>query len=458
MKVILLNPPYHRSFIRSARCTLFPISGSNWYPIFLAYATGWLEKHNHEVKLIDALIANIQINELQKVVKDFEPKLLVVYVSDKSLGGDISIAKKLKRVTGAYLVLVGPRCASEPEKILKEYNGVDAVVRREFDDVLLDLANGKERKKINGLIWRDRKMIISNPERPFLTPKQLNEFPFVAKIYKEHLPLKKYYQASLLHPFVDLFTARGCAWNKCTFCLWPNTIHKDAGYRARSIENVIGELKFIKKELPEIKEVFFQDDMLPAGRAGQLAQAIIETKLKMNWSCYTKADIDLQTLKLMKKSGCRFLHVGYESADPTVLKNICKGTDPQTAKRFTENALKAGLRIHGDFIFGLPGETESTIKKTIAWAKNLGIEGFQFFIPEPEKETPLYDWLKKHPDYSHLTNSQLSYWRFRAMKEIYLDAGYLLRTIRNIKSTGDFSRLVRTAYFVIPKMLLPSKD
>lgn len=455
---MLLNPPYPQSFIRSARCTVLPISGSNWYPIFLAYAAGWLEKHGHEVKLIDALVANISADKLLPIAKGYQPNLLAIYVSDKSLSYDISVAKRLKRATGAYMVLVGPRCASEPEEILGKYSDVEAVIRREFDDVLLDLANGKDRKKINGLIWRDGKKIISNPERAFLASKQLNEFPFVTDVYHRHLAINKYYQASLLHPFVDLFTARGCAWNKCTFCLWPNTIHKGAGYRARSIKNVIEELKFIKKELPEIKEVFFQDDMLPANRAKQLAQAILKAKLKMNWSCYTKADIDPQTLKLMKKSGCRFLHVGYESADSTILNNICKGTDPQTAKKFTENALKVGLRIHGDFILGLPGETQKTIKKTITWAKNLGIEGYQFFVPEPNKETPLYDWLKKRHNYPHLSSGELDCWRLKAMKEIYLDPKYIFRTIRNIESKGDFFRLARTAFYVIPKMIFPQKD
>jgi len=465
MKVILLNPPYPRNFIRSARCTVLPISGSNWYPIFLAYAAGWLEKHGHEVKLIDALVANISTDKLRIIATSFRPKMLVVYVSDKSLRNDLTVAKKIKRANNCQLVAVGPRCSFQPEKILEKYPDVDSVVRREFDDVLLDLANNKDKKKIPGLIWRSGKRIISNPERSFLTEKQLDEFPFVTDVYRRHLPINKYYQASLLHPFVDLFTARGCAWNKCTFCLWPNTIHKNAAYRPRSIESVIAELKFIKSKLPEVKEVFFQDDMIPALRAKQLSLAILKAKLQMNWSCYTKADIDSETLKLMKKSGCRFLHVGYESSNQTILNNIRKGTTPQTAKKFTQDSLRAGLRIHGDFILGLPGETETTINKTISWAKKLGIEGYQFFVPEPNKETPLFEQLsKKHCltkqnsiNYPRLSNNRLNYYRFRAMKEIYLDPGYIFRTVRGIKSTGDFFRLLRTAYHVIPSIIFPPK-
>lgn len=465
MKIFLLNPPYLKNFIRSSRCTWLPISGSNWYPIFLAYTAGWLEKHRHQARLIDAPVADLSVENVLELAKDFQPDLLVLYISGQSLENDISIGKKIKKLTPCQLVLVGPWCASNPEKILRANKNVDAIVRREFDDVILDLAEGKKKKLIKGLVFRDGEKIISNPEREFLTPKQLDAFPFVTKSYKEHLPIAKYYQASLLHPFVDLFTARGCVWNRCTFCLWPYTIHRGASYRVRSIENVMEELKFIKKELPEVKEVFIQDDMLPAVRARKLSEAILKANLKMNWSCYVKGDVDYQTLSLMKKSGCRFLHVGYESADNQILKNIQKGITAETMKRFTEDTKKLGLRIHGDFIIGLPGENEKTIKKTIAWAKNLEIEGYQFFIPQPHESTPLYQWLKRRNflnkngdiNYPYFSRQQLSYWRFRSMREIYLDPKYVFRTIKNINSFSELFRLLRTAFYVIPNILFPKK-
>ena len=108
----------------------------------------------------------------------------------------------------------------------------------------------------------------------------------------------------------------------------------------RSIENVIEELKFIKKELPQVKEVFFQDDMLPRTRIKELAETIIKNKIKLIWSGYAKADLDLETLKLAKKSGCRFLHIGYESASQTILDNVIKGEIVKGMEEFTKNAKK----------------------------------------------------------------------------------------------------------------------
>lgn len=462
MKILLLNPPFRSDYIRSARSTWPTISGSNWYPIFLAYAAGWLEKHGHEINLVDALVDGLTIDQTCRIAREFNPELLVLYVSEQSLKSDVAIGTKIKKLTSCQLVLVGPWCAPDPEKILSAYKNVDIVVRREFDDVALDLANKKNINDIKGLVYRDGKKIKSTGEREFLTSKQLDEFPFVTEYYKRFLPIRKYHQASLLNPFVDLFTGRGCSWGKCTFCLWPNTIHKGApSYRMRSLSNVIEELKFIKKELPYVKEVFIQDDTLPAGRARMLSELIIKNKLKIAWACYARADMDLKTLKLMKKAGCRYIHVGYESLNKTVLQNMNKGTNLEYIDEFTENTKKAGIRVQGDFIIGLPGETEETIKRTIEWAKKLGIEGYQFFIPQPQKGTPLYDWLKKKGymtkngdiNYPHLSYEQLNYWRFKAMRELYFTPGYVINTLKNIDSAADLYRLLRTALHVVPNIL-----
>ena len=86
-----------------------------------------------------------------------------------------------------------------------------------------------------------------------------------------------------------------------------------------------GAEKFIKKEIPQVKEVYFQDDTLPKDRAIEISEAIIENKLKIRWSSYSRADLDLKTLKLMRKSGCRILETGFESSNPQILKNICTG-------------------------------------------------------------------------------------------------------------------------------------
>lgn len=467
MKILLLNPPYLKGFIRVSRCTWLPITGSLWYPIFLGYCAGWLEKHGHKIKLVDAIAEGLNHEQTFELAKKYHSDLLVLYTSFPSLKNDVTLGEKIKRATNCLLLLVGPGpwWTSDSKKVLRDYPFVDALVKQEFDNPVLAIANGVDFPKIKGLTWQRNGQIFDNPGADFVTDKDLDEFPFVTKIYKEYLPIKNYYQATLLHPFVDLFTARGCPWGKCTFCLWPQTMQKGGVYRQRSAENVIAELKYIKKELPYVKEVFFQDDMLPIKRANDLSEAILKHNLKITWSGYAKADLPYSTLKLMKKSGCRILHVGFESADPQILKNIKKGVAVGQMEKFIKDAKKAGIQIHGDFIVGLPGETEQTITNTIEWAKGQEIDAYQFAVPEANPTTEFYKWLKENrhltpdgkPSYPHFSYEDLNYWRFRAMRELHLRPKYFLRILKQLKNPDELVRVVRTACYTIPNLFLPQK-
>ena len=78
-------------------------------------------------------------------------------------------------------------------------------------------------------------------------------------VYQRDLRVEDYFIGYLKHPYVSLYTGRGCR-SQCTFCLWPQTVggHR---YRTRSVEHVLGRDGLAHPELfPQVKEVFFDDD------------------------------------------------------------------------------------------------------------------------------------------------------------------------------------------------------
>ncbi len=461
VKVLVLNPPYFRqSYNRVARWDGVSISKTIWYPIYLAYCTGLLEKYGHDVRLIDGVADKLSLKEVLVETKHFSPDLAVINYSTLSMDIDLATAEGVKNCSGSYTVLVGPCCSINPEETLLISNKVDGLIRREFDYAVLELANGLPENRIKNLSWKRSGKIIHNIERPPVSSDQLNEFPFVTDVYNRHLKIRNYHQAAQLHPFVDLFTGRSCSWGKCTFCLWPYTINKGAPYRTRNMDNVIEELRFIDESLPFIREIYIQDDTLPAWRARELSSAIIKDGLDLTWSCYTRSDatMDYNTLQLMKNAGCRALHVGYESTNPQILKNVRKGTTVKLMEAFTDAANKAGLMIHADFILGLPGETVETIKKTIAWAKKLEVDSYQFIVPKPYPNTPLYDWLVKEKcldengqvNYPGLSYEELGKWTRTAMKECFFRWGYIKRVLSNPKEIG---RVISVGLRTIPHIL-----
>ncbi len=216
----------------------------------------------------------------------------------------------------------------------------------------------------------------------------MDELEFVAPIYKRDLKIENYFIGYLKHPYVSIYTGRGCK-SRCTFCLWPQTVggHR---YRTRSVANVLEEVKWIRDNMPEVKEIMFDDDtftdLLP--RAEEIARGL--GQLGVTWSCNAKANVPYATLKVMKENGLRLLLVGFESGDDQILINIKKGLLTATARRFSEDCRKLGIKVHGTFILGLPGETRETIDKTIQYAKEINPHTIQVSLAAPYPGTALY--------------------------------------------------------------------
>jgi radical SAM superfamily enzyme YgiQ (UPF0313 family) len=118
--------------------------------------------------------------------------------------------------------------------------------------------------------------------------------------------------------------------------------------------------------------------------------------LKLTWSCTSRVTTDYDTLKAMKDAGCRLLIVGYESGDPQILKNIKKGATVERARQFTKDCHNLGLRIHGDFILGLPGESRESIRRTIDFAKEMDAHTIQVSMAHAFPGTELYDYVVRN--------------------------------------------------------------
>lgn len=214
MKVLLVNPQFIENYIHSARWDSISYSNTHWYPIFLSYTTGLLEKYGHECKLIDAEAENYKDDYVIQIANKFEPDFTVIYITERGIAANTVLAEKIKSNTKSKIIFVGPWCSLIPDKINK--NVVDFIVDGEFEFATLDIVEGREKRNY---VKSQR-----------LTAKQLNELPWVTKVYAKHLNVNNYRVSSIRHPYVDVFTSRRCYWGKCAFCLWPVTILKEGGY------------------------------------------------------------------------------------------------------------------------------------------------------------------------------------------------------------------------------------
>ena len=318
--------------------------------------------------------------------RDYE--LAVIHTSTPSFASDVKVAAALKDANPALKIgFVGAKVAVQPEESLRQGAPIDFVARNEFDFTIKEVAEGRDWASIDGISYRDGAGgIVHNQDRAIL--EDMDQLPFVTEVYKRDLRIEDYFIGYLLHPYVSLYTGRGCK-SRCTFCLWPQTVggHR---YRVRSPGHVAEEIALARRYFPQVREFFFDDDTFTDNlpRAEAIAREL--GKLGVTWSCNAKANVPRETLKVLKDNGLRLLLVGYESGNQQILHNIKKGMRIDVAKRFTRDCHELGITIHGTFILGLPGETQETIEETIRFATEINPHTIQVSLAAPYPGTFLY--------------------------------------------------------------------
>ena len=360
---------------------------SFWFPTWLAQAAAMVPGS----KIIDAPPHNLSFKDIEEDVKSHD--FIVIHTSTPSFRSDCKTAAMIRALNPtARIGFIGAKVAVEPQESLQACPAIDFVCRNEYEFTIQELANGNDWSTIKGLSYRDKDgKIVHNEEREILM--DMDKLPSVLPLYKQ-LNVEKYFGGYLKHPYMSWYTGRGCK-SRCTFCLWPQTIggHK---YRYRSIPKVIEEVKYLQKEFPQVKEIFFDDDTLTDDHAHVEALAKELGKLGVVWSCNAKANVPRKTLEVLKANGLRLLLVGYESGNQKILHNIKKGLLVEVAKRFSKDCHELGIVVHGTFILGLPGETRETIQETLQFAKEVNPHTIQVSLAAPYTGKFLYKQAKEN--------------------------------------------------------------
>lgn len=389
MKTLFLNPPSFEGFDGGAgsRYQAKREIRSFWYPTWLAQPAALVP----DSKLVDAPARDMTVDDVLPMANDYE--LAVLHTSTPSFRSDAKVAKAMKEKNPKLKIgMVGAHVAVDPYQSMKSAPHLDWVAGGEFDFTVLDVAQGKKLADIDGLTHRVGDQIVRNKPRALL--ENMDELPHVVDVYKRDLTIEDYFIGYLAHPYLSVYTGRGCK-SRCTFCLWPQTIGGHV-YRTRSVDHVVSEMAKAKAYFPQVKEFFFDDDTftddLP--RAEAIARGL--GKLGIKWSCNAKGNVPYETLKVLKDNGLRLFVCGYESGNQQILHNIKKGMRVEWLREFSANCHKLGIDIHGTFIVGLPGETKDTIKETIQFAKDVNPKTIQVSLAAAYPGTYLYNQAKQN--------------------------------------------------------------
>lgn len=451
MRVAAVNPPFMDGrFSRSSRSPAIVKSGTMYWPFWLAYGVGMLERHGHEVLFLDCPAQGITREKLLILLEEFNPTMTVIDTSTPSIISDLRVAEGISGICPeTRIFLVGTHASALPGKTLEDAPFITGIAVGEYDTTIAETADamesGGDLSSVPGL-WMNLGECPAEtaPRQPV---ENLDSLPLLAEVYRKHLKPEDYFFAAARYPSVMMITSRGCPF-KCAFCVWPQVLHK-GGYRARSADNVAMEFMKMQQYFPQTQEIVFEDDTfsVDSSRVRDISLALIEAGNKLPWTANTRANLSLEAMREMKRAGCRMIIVGYESGNQDILNNVSKGTTVEQNLAFAERARKAGLLVHGCFMAGNPGETEETLEETYRMAVKLKPDTAQFFPVMAYPGTRLYadfaeagnlktenygKWLTEDGlhncvvDLPGLTSEELVQWCDRARQRFYLRPAYLL--------------------------------
>ena len=488
--ILLVNPPtpdgdiwirsQHRVGRRSRENMIWPQVG-------LAQMAAILMPE-YTVEIIDANALRMGWEEFERLLDEKRPKYYLTQVTAPTLRNDmygVFLAKSVGALTMAFGTHVTPMTL----ETMKPFPALDFIIRGEPEMTLRDLLDTLEGKQpsdprvqkmldetnhlqkrrkgkeviedafvktgdespyatILGLAWRDGDEIVINPDRPFIP--DLNDLPLPRH---DLLPLEKQIMPMIKGPFTFIVTSRGCPAG-CKYCIKHVTYQNSV--RVRSGENILAELQ----QLADlgITNIHMYADLFTVNRdhVMETCQAIIDSGLKIRWTCNSRVDyVDEELLAMMGKAGCWLISWGIESANELVLKRARKGYKKEQAFKALQWAHAAGIKNWGYFIIGLPGETEESIKETIAYSKELPLDIALFHIAAPYPGTPFFydvvenNWFRPGTkweevdmdqstvldyDETGLTAEQLEYWQKRATREWSLRPGPMMTFLKGLNS------------------------
>jgi radical SAM superfamily enzyme YgiQ (UPF0313 family) len=485
--VLLVNPPapdggiwirsQHRVGRRSRENMIWP-------QVELATMAACLEPE-YKVEIVDGIATRMSWAEFEAILAKKRPKYYLTQVTAPTLTNDM-YGVFLAKSKGAKTIAFGTHVTPNTINTMTDYPALDFVLRGEPELTLrelVDALDGKtgqnqhmeyllqktdpsrtpitaelvaqgELSSIRGLAWRRQGEVKLNPDRNFIP--DLNELPLPRH---DMLPLDNYRMPLIKGPYAFIVPSRGCPAG-CKYCI--KHVSYNYAVRLRTAENILAELWSLKKL--GVNNVMMYADLFTVNREQviSICQAMIEEKIDMQWMCNSRVDyVDEEMLSLMGQAGCHMISWGIESGSEEVLKRARKGANPAKAEQSLRWARQAGIKNFGYFIIGLPGETEETIKQTIAFSKTLPLNVAIFHIAAPYPGTPFFyevvenGWFRPGTnweqvdmdqstvlDYGHLTAEQLMYWQKRATREWALRPEPIWTILKGLNTWAGFKSAV----------------
>jgi radical SAM superfamily enzyme YgiQ (UPF0313 family) len=458
MKIFIINPPSfdNKDYIREGRCMQTKSSwAALWMPLSLAYIGGKLRQEGNEVRLSDCIAERKNIENLLQISQEISPEMFVLNTAYPSIEMDRKTAEILKeKFPQTKIVIIGLFPTLLEKKALEFFAAADFAVVGEPEWVVSKLVDNLNKNRdlndVKGLIWKDQdKISVNDPQ--VVWENNLDELPFPAR---DLLDNSKYTLPTNGEKFTLLSVGRGCPFS-CIYC--TANVYYGKRFRKRLVESVVDEIEECVNKYAINNFLFWGESFTIDQKYGEaICDEIMKRKIEITWSTTSRVDtLNKVLLDKMKKSGCALLGLGIESTNQEILDKARKGTNMEEIKKAVTLVKNSGIQSMGHFIFGLPGETEETAKKSIDFALKSDLDFAQFYCSIPYPKTKLGEiarennWVEseKYADFDltksimrneKLTSREIKKFRDKAYLKFYVRPKIFWKTLKEVKSLKNF--------------------
>jgi len=382
MKVLLINAPSNGIYYRI---------GLKLPPLGPAYLAAYLRQSGrHSVDIIDMNAQKIKLDNIPW--RDWD---IIGISGDTSRHNDVLRIAGYAKQAGKTVVTGGYHVTFLDEDALRTGN-IDYIVRGEGEEIfaqLIDaLSEGGDVSKVKGISYLDADgNLVRTPNAPPV--QDLDSLPPPAR---DLLPMKEYKPTLAKRPLTTMVSSRGCPFN-CTFC--SSSEFAGTKWRGRSPENMADEIESVM-DAYGYRAIAFLDDNFTINpkHVIDVCKELQRRSIDIAWWCFSRVDTIVKNVDMveqMAKSGLKMVFLGLESGSKEMLENYHKKITTDIAAKAVEILKSFGIRIWGSFIVGGLDDTKETVRQTVRYAKDLGIDIAEFSMLTPFPGTALYEQAKK---------------------------------------------------------------
>lgn len=363
-------------------------------PLGLASLAAWLEQAGLRVDVLDLNADPAAEARLEDQVRATAPGFIGFSCTTSAFLNAADLAGRIKEWSpGTATVVGGAHVSALREEALAGFPQFDYGVWGEGEETLCALMRG-DRADRAGLIYREGETVRCGGRRkPGLDLDRL-PFPAYEKLagYPDRYTLPIFNYPSV--PNASFITSRGCPC-ACSYC--DRSVF-GADFRSNSAAYVYRHMRHLRDRFG-VRHLNIYDDQFTLDRARvlELAQYLAADPLGMTFNCAARPDrIDAEMLAALKRAGCWMISLGIETGDPELLARHRNRGDLVQMRATVRAVKRAGMRVKGLVMLGLPGETEETVRRSMRYVCSLPIDDLNVAKFTPFPGTPLYRDIRQH--------------------------------------------------------------